>query len=378
MMSTNTFKPLERGFQFLCIVGALGFTAMVIHQYLLNKDNSSVYFKTFHTDETSLYPSISLCLDNIFKEGENNDDYVKFLSGCEDADEDECTWNASYADIDYDEVTINLMDYVIGEHTEFTDKSNHQYVYNKVQGRTVEFDGKSRYEWDFKGGSRVYTSLRKPDEKCITFDIPFKKGKRVLTHSILLNNSLFPDKVRPKYGFTASFHYPKQISRRRSFKFTWNNDSKLLKKECDEDDGCPTYYKGSYSMIFLIDNVSVLKRRNKKAEPCIENWKNDDVELHSIISREIQCRPRHWNISTDLPICSTKDTMNKAFTKEALAEIPSCYNIERYSYSYSENIGLVFFALDGETFADRFGKKSTSGEMGEEIVSEIIILFAGR
>ena len=140
---------------------------------------------------------------------------------------------------------------------------------------------------------RVYTSIRRGDKKCITFDIPFKRETKVVSHSILLNNSVFENKRLPKHGFEVSFNYPNQTLRATAKEHTWKSDRLLLNQGCEEDDGddpCPSYQNSTYSMIFDIDNISVLKRRNKAHDPCIENWKNDDMEVRSIISKEHNCR----------------------------------------------------------------------------------------
>ena len=125
---TDPLKIIKHGFTVSCIIAALYLTFLCIHQYTLDKDTSSIHFKDFHVDENSLYPSISLCFgDEIFIEGFDGKKYEEFLSGCHY--NDECDWNSSYVNVDYDSVTKDYSRYILGERTYFADKSTEIYVY---------------------------------------------------------------------------------------------------------------------------------------------------------------------------------------------------------------------------------------------------------
>ena len=132
-MGGDPFKIFKAFFIIGCVIGSLIFVIKLVYEYSLNKDTSSLQFKTFHSDKSALYPSISLCFSDIFKEGfKDEQKYKEFLSGCED-DED-CSWNATYADLEYDDVTLNLVDYVLGERTDIDDDSTKTFVYRKFPG----------------------------------------------------------------------------------------------------------------------------------------------------------------------------------------------------------------------------------------------------
>ena len=121
MMKNNFFEICTRGFTLGCTIAALILCIKCIHQYSLNKDNSSVIFKNYHADESSLYPSISLCFGNLWEEDFNCKDadaYSKFLSGCQ-SEENDCKWDKSLSDLDYDNVTQNLLKFVVAEMTYF-------------------------------------------------------------------------------------------------------------------------------------------------------------------------------------------------------------------------------------------------------------------
>jgi hypothetical protein len=304
--------------------------------------------------------------------------YEKFLSGCEY--NPDCEWNSALANVDYDNVTTNFLDYIIAEQTTFTDDSSYMYVYKKFPERGTESYNKSKIVYGYTGGNRVYTSRRMGDQKCITLDIPFRKGKRVRFHSILLDETAFEEKKRPKkFSFEISFHYPKQISRQTATKYIWTNVSTLLNKPCDVNetgDSC-AYYGSSYTMMFDVDNVSVLKHRATGKKPCIKNWRNDDMEWKSMISQKLKCKPNHWMLPLNSTICNKKEEMKSALLMEEDPNVPSCNNMERYSFSYSEASGLDIFDIGTLNFNDTLGIDWTDKKMSNEIVSEIFIHFVG-
>ena len=107
-------------------------------------------------------------------------------------------------------------------------------------------------------------------------------------HSILLNNDIFPNQTRPMLdGFFVSYHYPRQFVRRTSIKMMWPNVKTLVAplEDCSKN-GTNTCGL-SYTMSFEIDNVSILKRRNKKKHPCIRNWRTDDNKIRLVVSKRI-------------------------------------------------------------------------------------------
>ena len=195
MLATiEPLKVMKYGITVSCIIAALYLTITCIYEYTLDKNASSINFKDFHADENSLYLSVSLCFygDDIFINGIDKEKYINFLSGCEN--NDACNWNASFADVDYDNVTKDFSGYILEEIKLFKDNTGEIYVYKKITDRGAHVTGsrhKTFYVYDGEG--RVYTSRRRSDQKCITLDMPFKKGKKIRFHSILLNNSVFAD-----------------------------------------------------------------------------------------------------------------------------------------------------------------------------------------
>ena len=384
-MAFNSLNIFKTFFIVGCGIGALVFVIKLIYEYSLNKDSSSLEFRAFHSNTDSVYPSISLCFDltDIIRNTTEHDEtfvekYREFLSGCERTD-GVCNWDASFAKLDYDNITLNLVDYVIGEITEFEDKSQHTYVYRKFPKKGTQVEKKYKEYFGYLGGDRVYTSRRTWEQKCLTLDIPFKKNTKVRYHSILLNNSIFENKRRPKkYDFDVSFHYPHQITRQTSKKYSWTNVSSLLNKTCGDEGECYSYHGSSYTMEFGIDLVTVLERRNTGKHPCIKTSKDDDVALKTKISQEIKCQPSHWKLSSNLTTCENKTQLRTAMDRETNPLLPACKAMERYAFTYAEQSGMGFFSLDLNGFNTTFGIDWNNEEMQEEIVSEIQIHFVGK
>ena len=379
--SINGLSVTRYFFIVICIIGALYFTTRCIYEYTLDKDTSSVSYKKFHEDKDSLYPSVSLCFADTFSDvmGEvEKSKYIEFLSGCEG--NPDCVWNSTYANIDYDLVTKDLLDYIIGELIEFDDKAEYMYIYGESENSSVVKDGKKKTIFNaYKGGDRVYTSSRGYEYKCITFDIPFRKEHTVKTYSILLNNDVFGEALAP-FGmdFDVSFHYPNQILRKTSSKVNWKGEKMLFNQTCHDDPDNCAYYGKSFTMQFEVGHVSVLKRRHKRNDPCIENWKNDSTELKTRYANNKKCKPNHWKLPLNLTLCNDQSRMRGALSLVESPDIAPCATIERYGYSYNAASGLIAFNNGNDGFIETFDMDWNSPNIKIKAVSEIAIHFYGR
>ena len=371
---TGIYKFLKDLFSLGCLVAFVYLLISCICEYHLDKDVSSVKFKKFHYSQDQIYPSVSLCFSPVFNhstEDINSNDYINFLSGCRK--DNHCKWNRSYSELQFDDLTKNLFDYIYGEKTIFADQDHDTFFYKSLSFFNMEQNGKLPKSNPMP--DRIYISQRSWNEKCITFDMPYYKEKQIKFHSILMNNDIFPNRIRPMIGkFSVSFHYPKQNLIRTSVKILWTNDALLLKQSCLDGDNESKSCGTSYTMNFEVGNVSILKRRRKPKSPCIANWKNYDNEFRSRIAKKLECKPTHWNLDLNLTKCSSKEQMNAAWKYERNASMPSCQNIERYVASYSENPDLVLFSNNHGTYGNNFSMIP----MEKKILSEILIHFPGN
>ena len=378
MENSNFFHVNKHLFIFACIVAFLYLFISCIYEYSLNKDITIVRFKEFHADKDNVHPSISLCFRDVFREMNNVSDskeYRSFLDGCRGRS---CKWNVSYSNLDYDNVTKNLFDYILGEAFMFQDTTRETIIYQEIP--YLSQHGNDQFMFSKPNENRVYISYRGSEAKCITFDMPFRKNQRVIYHSILLNNDIFPMKTRPMNdGFLLAYHYPRQILRQTSTKRMWPDVAMLLVPlEARIRNGTNTCGL-SYTMSSEIDNVSILKRRNKKKHPCVRNWKNDDDEIRLAISKRIGCKPSQWRLSLNVSDCTLKQQMRDAWLSEISPPIPSCQAMERYSISYTEMPVLSMF--NPKSLFNEIGylDNCSSAVLKKEnvVVSEVFTHFSG-
>ena len=378
MENSNVFHVNKYLFILVCTVAFLYLLISCIYEYTLDKDITVVRFKEFHAEEDNIHPSISLCFNQVFR-GMNNVsdsiDYQSFLNGCRGRN---CKWNASYSILDYDKVTKNPFDYILGEAFIFQDSTRENIVYQEIP--YLSQYGNNKFMLSKLDENRVYVGYRGSEAKCITFDMPFRKNRRVMYHSILLNNDIFPKRTRPMIdGLLVSYHYPRQILRQTSRKMMWPNVAALLAPlEANIKNG--TNKCGlSYTMSFEIDNVSILKRRNKKKHPCVRDWKNDDNEIRLAISKRIGCKPSQWSLSLNVSDCTSKQEMRDAWLSEISPSLPSCQAMERYSISYTEMPVLSMFNPSSLFKEIGYLDNCSSAVLKKEqvVVSEVFTHFSG-
>ena len=108
-----------------CLASTIGLFCYCGWRYIQNESNALVDFRPFHREEIDIYPSFSICIDSIWNDQDSIkkgtgiynatmlkssygvevlNDYVHFLQGR--------YWNETMSKINYDDVTINLEDYL--------------------------------------------------------------------------------------------------------------------------------------------------------------------------------------------------------------------------------------------------------------------------
>ena len=124
---------------------------------------------------------------------------------CQDGDKT-CVWDESLSEVDYDQVTVPIEDYVLGFSLFLNNKSKYWSFksYNSNSSKLSSMLPKP---------INVYTSKREANQKCLTSDIPYMQNRQINSFGILLNRTLFGENgVRPERGgLIVKLHYPKQI-----------------------------------------------------------------------------------------------------------------------------------------------------------------------
>ena len=309
-------------------MGTMGFCIDCILKYLRDEDAPQTEYQKFHhNSEDDLYPSISFCIINPFIEaklkeyGENINvsSYSFFLQGLH--------WDDRMQDISYDNVTVSVEDSLLGitiEHHDQTFK-----VYDHKTERKHPPTWLPKFHVSFRSGIR----------KCFTFDVPYLEKKLIWYIAIDIANTMFPKGVRPLIdirnvfngsdpskgdGFLVYFHYPGQrFTSYYTVKYEW---------------GRGTNTSIPYYMEFYVEDIGVMKHRNKPKQKCVKDWKNYDQRvMDMIMTKSAGCRPPHWDTSLNLSLCTTRDQMKFFRDQPSKWHLPPpCNTIQRLRYAYYE------------------------------------------
>ena len=174
-----------------------------------------------------------------------------------------------------------------------------------------------------------YPSFSSSRKRCWTFQLPFRYKEKIVSYGIMLNKSVFENSKRPAYkSFEVRLSYPGQQLTSPSVESNWG------KKES----------KKEYTMKFEVQNIVVMKRRNKMKEACEEDWKKNDKVMIEKIMEDVKCTLPHWKMNSALPFCQ-KQQLTKIRIKfhQLRNNNPPCQAIEKILYTYDETDGLENF-----------------------------------
>ena len=335
-MTESFTKSIQLIFNTSCLVASIGTISYCIYKYNLDEDSTSVDFKHFDQyNPDQGYPSFTICLldpflkDKLKSHGEGIDipQYKEAAWGA--------TWDPRINKIDYDIVTIDLNKNVI-----FRQEWNDQFQPITYNAKTKESTSNEVDKNPF------YVSHRCPWGKCFSQDIPFGEEAGISKHDIWIDMNIFPNKTLPpgreevdiwkfigQSAFGIIFHSPNQLTRSiRLQSTTWDFDTE--KSEA---------YK-YHVLKFTVRSMQVLKRRNKRRNPCVEGRANDDEDFYQNVMKKVGCRPSFMVSSIPLPNCSSKEQLLNYNSQiaERMAQgahddgltIQPCISLESLEYTY--------------------------------------------
>ena len=268
-----TKQNINTIFYYLCLIFAIALALWCIIEYSKNDEITETSFHVFDSNEHGTqYPSMTLCTKDSYKDFElgryndstiNSTSYSQFLMGK--------YWNKHMLSIDYDSVTIDIEDYIIGACI-FTTRS---------KSDCQKFSNIHHY-------TRI-SNLRAM--KCFSFH--HKATGPIDEVYIAINSSMHRNGVREAHtSFSIMFHYPDQITRGLSNMFyTW--PSRVNNKE------------DFYSMRFKISNVEILKRRRTGKHKCYP-WKYYDLTIVEDVMDSVGCRPPYWKSRRSHQPCTSQ------------------------------------------------------------------------
>ena len=270
-------------FQIICQASAMSMIVYWIYVYTLNKDLCTIDYKTFHQDTEDPYPLLSLCFnerssDKMFRLPDlsvNQSTYIEFLGGK--------YFDARLLDIDYDNVSIDMSDYIIRQWGKYVNGTDISGKVDVLQPTELFMKSSSWF-----GDKSFY--------KCFSLKVPQIKGLE--RYGITLKNSIFTNGLRPSStGFQTLIHYPNQLmTSRGTIKYAW------FEREIND----------TFIMRFKINGIEILKRRRNGLQPCNQNWKvyDDDVLVNHL--NKIGCRAPYQNPSRYFPVCDTQEKIGRA------------------------------------------------------------------
>ena len=191
---------------FCCVVATIALITNCFRNFWLDKDTSQITFKTYNADKDSIYPSVSICFDWPFWNGNSNRSevvidairYSQFLSGS--------LWDPAFLNIDYDRVTVDLESYVSSINIDYSNGGKKLYNYRNKNGPNA-----SHYLLP------MIISSQSSEEKCFTIDMPETKNGTIKSLEIKITSQIFKDIEAPgllkvlKGNFYVAFHYPSQF-----------------------------------------------------------------------------------------------------------------------------------------------------------------------
>ena len=365
-MSQTRDSIVKAFLHIVCLSITIIYTRKCINDYLKNEDVTQVFYRKFHEDKHSVYPSFTHCMAYPILHGskiwgnysskdpkEARKDYRDFLLGQKQI--------KGYDRIDYDDVTSKLEWFLVRFGMKMGNTGsikmakeiywffeNGDFIPKVAQNRFVDALGKSVNE-DLLAEEKqhipkinFYVSRRSIKEKCYTFDVPYiSKGafkkERVNRISLMIRPGMLPGvkywnkkpinvtKHHKEKHFSMHFHFPNQqlrtVSKGSGFKSTMESADYYARK----------YYLG---------NIEVLRRRNKDESPCLEMDEAGPGYDERIMERtitEVGCRPPTTKVGISYPLCNA--TQDRQFKKKLVDDAfhpPPCASIQSMSETNEE------------------------------------------
>ena len=313
------FKVLS---YFLCICFAIYFTLQCIQHFMLDEDVTKIEYRKFHEDIEAIYPSITYCIKNpvvrkdndlIWKKYGDKDpkelrtDYMNYLSGLQHSD--------VFSEKDYDIITKQLETFleevviVFDSNTFVTWKLENRSLiltdaYRKftTEKENTESHEEVEYLTDQEkqkiASPKFYITKRSMKEKCYTFDVPYIEKVRVDSYNLHLdpyelfdfnkekNKKMINPQEYQRY-FRVYFHYPYQkllaLSVRSVFQSAINSSLQ-------------------YNRQHFLKNIEVLRRRNKRSQPCIADKEYDKIIIQETIE-SFGCKLPNIDMKNNASIC---------------------------------------------------------------------------
>ena len=279
------WKLFKVGFHLICITAVIFLSRDCILHYHENRNTLHVLDRKFQTNNSSVYPTISLCFSSPFKtnllDGYGKRftplKYSNFLMG-------KSEYSASLASVSFNNVTIRLEDFLFSANLSTKNIGADQE--EKSVNSSISTLNVNVIVWRFL--------------KCFSFNIPYEEHVIINQLSIILNRNVFPNKTRPMdgwsnyLGMSIFYHLPNQLlNSYQTRKIMW-----------------PTEPARSYAVIVYVSNIEIKIRRRKNFDTCTTVSNYDEWIIRNIIS-SASCFPHYWKSYSHVPECNTTNQLRK-------------------------------------------------------------------
>lgn len=285
------WQAIDYSFKLICLLVTIFLVGQGFHFYMQNDDSTTISFKSFYTTPDLVYPSGSVCFTSPYEGDKLNkrynitriSDYSDFLSGDGDS------WNISMLGIDYDEMSLKPLDYIMGYKVKYRNGTEETKIYNESKNEDL-----------------VLPTIRLIMPNLICLGIDIKMSKEMVLVGIIIKMSIFSDMNSPtstdgpfsyKRALSVVLHYPNQILNAKWWKDTWTTRSNEVSK--------------SYAINYDIRGVEVIRLRNKNKLPCHASEYDYDSEVLEEIMNEAKCRPPYATSRSNLELCNKQTKMKR-------------------------------------------------------------------
>ena len=281
----SCFKILRYSFSFGCFSAAFGMTTFWCYRFWKDEDLCLVDYLPYE-EAVDIPPlTISLCLDNPFVDSrlrEYNttmDEYIWFLRGK--------AYYDGLENIDFEDVTLTPNLFYLGDYLVWKNGTNKEGYYpnhvNKLPYVTF-------------AGYHYYGLM-----KCYGFtllDKSVKYGYFALNATVLRNTFTLPDD--PDYCLKkviVLFHLADQV---------------LLSSQTADEVCIQNMINNMRYVNFIITNMEILRRRDKRKDPCIIDHNGYDRAMLNGVINKIGCRAPYIQSNQNWTICKTKEKLKES------------------------------------------------------------------
>ena len=281
---------------------AIGMTVFWLVKFFKDEDLCQIDFKSFDSFSEGSYPMLSFCMGDPYitsrlKEYNptlNQQRYQEILRG-------ETSYNGSEK-IDFDFVTLNLADFYLGDQILFRNGT-------EINGAQPKF----LHDMPSITSVGIYSHML---WKC--FGLRFNHTN-VEKASFRFNSTGLQKEVEGLGWFLVRPHLPnKLLMVGKNDGMAWRKDS--MQKELE--------------LTLIVKQIEILRRRNKRSDPCIPDSLNYDETILDYHLQEVGCRAPYQKTATNWTVCGSKEK-----TKEAIFDFhkimkskPACVGAETINY----------------------------------------------